>query len=214
MKRKILIIILLNIFVLSAYSQSVNPPIPIEMFIGNNRTSFLMSMKRNIYKKINFSNNSSATVDYKNTQSENELVTNNTLSYQFHKNINIGTGIQYHYKKGFIPNVSMGFVYANPTIMIVLTPSFQFLPNGDMNIETMSFIEFKPNLTEKIRLYTKAQAMYNQKLVVNKHDRSFASFHLGLKINTITFGAACRYDYYGPTKVFKENYGGFIKFDI
>ena len=87
MKRKILSLILLNIFVLSAYSQSVNPPIPIEMFIGNNRTSFVMSMKRNIYKKINFSNNSSATVDYKNTQSENELVTNNTLSYQFHKNI-------------------------------------------------------------------------------------------------------------------------------
>ncbi|MCK9164008.1 MAG: hypothetical protein M0O93_06655 [Bacteroidales bacterium] len=214
MKRIILNFILLNIFVLSVYSQTVNPPIPIEIYLGNNRTLFHMGVKRNIYKKINFSNSTSATVDYKNTQAENEIVMNNTLAYQFHKNINIGAGIQYHYKRGFIPNISMGFVYLNPTIMILLLPSFQFLPNGDRNIETMSFIEFTPKLTEKLRLYTKAQAMYNQNIVNNKHDRSFAFFRLGLKINSISFGAACRYDYYGPNKIFKENYGGFIKFDI
>lgn len=211
---KILNIMLLSLFSLSAFSQTSNPPIPIEFFFGNNRTSFLLGVNRNVYNKIKFTSSTYANVDYENTKEENEIVMNNTLAFQFHSNVNIGAGIQYHYSKGLVPNISMGFIYKNPIFAVMFSPSFQYLPNKDNNIELMGFIEFKPKLSENLSLYSKAQLMYNQNVLVGKHDRSFANFRLGIKIKNITFGAATRFDYYGPTKAFKENYGGFIKFDI
>ena len=214
MKRKILSLILINLFFISAYSQTFNPPIPVEWVIGNNRTSFQVGPNRNIYKQINFSNITSATADYKNTPTETELVMNNTVAYQFHKNLNIGAGLQYHYKRGLVPNISMTYTFISPAFIILISPAFQLLPNGEKNLEFISFAEFKPKLTEKIRLYTKAQYMYNHSFTFDAHDRSFAYFRLGLKINIISFGGACNLDYYGKDKFFKENYGGFIKFDI
>ncbi len=212
MKRKLLTFISLNLFFISVYSQSNNSPVPFEIFAGNNRSSVQLNLKRTICNKIDFSNLTIATADYKNTVSENELIMINSFVYQFHKNINIGGGLQYHFKKGFIPNVSISLNHIDATWMFLLTPYFQFLPTR--NIETICIIEFKPKLTEKLRLYSRVQGLYNYNFAYNGHERSFFDFRLGLKINKFAFGAASNIDYYGPKKIFKENYGAFLKIDM
>lgn len=212
MKRKLLAFITLNLFFISLYSQSNNSPNAFELFGGNNRSSVQLNLKRTISNKIDFTNLTIATADYKNTLPENELIMINSLVYQFHKNINIGGGLQYHFKKGFIPNVSISFNYINQTWMFLLTPYFQFLPTR--NIETIGIIEFKPKLTENLRLYSRVQGLYNYNFAYNGHERSFLDFRLGLKINKFAFGVASNLDYYGPKKIFKENYGGFLKIDM
>lgn len=212
MKRKLLAFITLNLFFISLYSQSNNSPTAFELFGGNNRSSVQLNLKRSIFNKIDFTNLTIATADYKNTLPENELIMINSLVYQFHKNINIGGGLQYHFKKGFIPNISISFSHINQTWMFLLTPYFQMLPTR--NIETIGIIEFKPKLTENLRLYSRVQGLYNYNFAYNGHERSFLDFRLGLKINKFAFGVASNLDYYGPKKIFKENYGGFLKIDM
>ncbi len=75
-------------------------------------------------------------------------------------------------------------------------------------------IEFKPLLTQSMRLYTQIQGLYNHNFTNKNHERSFYNFRLGLKINKITFGAGARLDYYGAKKLNKENYGAFFKYDF
>lgn len=209
---KKLLFILFNLFVINCFSQNVTPPTPVEVFFGNNRTNAQLNFNKNIKGKFNFVNLTVAAADYKNTLSENEVIMMNTVNYQFHKNINTGAGLRYHYKKGFIPNISMSFTYFNPTWSFILTPCFEFLPKRD--IEFVGIIEFKPKLTENIRLYTRIQGLYNQNITDNLHDRSYANFRLGLKINRIVFGGAANLDHYGPNKVYKDNYGVFFKYDL
>jgi hypothetical protein len=212
MIRKLLLFISLNFILSSLYSQNNTPSIPFELFFGSNRTNTQLSLNKNIKGKFNFANLTVAAADYKNTLTENEVIIMNTINYQFHKNINFGAGLRYHYKKGLIPNLSMSFTHFNPTWTFILSPCFEILPKRD--IEFVGIIEFKPKLTDKIRLYTRLQGLYNHNLTDNLHDRSYANFRLGLKINRIAFGAAANIDYYGPKKLYKDNYGVFFKIDI
>ncbi|MFV0500517.1 MAG: hypothetical protein ACK5MH_02865 [Bacteroidales bacterium] len=209
--RKVLFI-LFNLYVINSFSQNNNPVIPFEIFFGNNRINNQINVNKNIKGKFFFQNISTAAVDYKNTLIENEVIMMNSLNYQFHKHINIGTGLRYHYLKGIIPNLSMSFTYFNPTWTFILSPCLELLPKR--NLEFASIIEFKPKLTENIRLYSRIQGLYNQNLIDNLHDRSFLNFRLGLKINNIMFGAATNLDNYGPHKFYKDNYGVFFRIEI
>lgn len=212
MIRKLLSFVFLNFFLISAYSQTNNAPIPFEFFVGNNRTNVQLNVNKNIASKFNFSNLTIAAADYENNLSETEVIMMNSIVYQFHKNINIGTGLQYHFKKGIVPNISMSFSYLNPTWTFLLIPYLDFIPKLDF--EFVGVIEFKPKLTKTIRLYTRIQGLYSHNITDNLHDRSFANFRLGLKIKKIAFGGASNIDYYSPKKIYKDNYGAFIKIDM
>lgn len=212
MIRKTLFVIILNLFALSLFSQNNCPPSPLELFMGNNKSSLQLNLRKPIYNSFYFQTVNYATADYKNTAKENELVSNNSVLYQFHKNINVGAGVQYHYIKGIIPNISMSLDFVNPTWLLVLSPNFQFMPT--YNIETRGMIEFKPLLTNNIRLYTHASALYNHNFTDKYYERGYASFRLGLKIDKISFGVGSRFDYYGAKKLNKNNYGVFFKYDF
>jgi hypothetical protein len=209
--RKILFIFF-NLILINTFAQKDNTTIPIELLIGHRRTNFQLNVNRSIYKNIRFMSMTSASADYKNTKEESDLIMNNTVTYQFYKNFNFGLGVQYHYFKGFIPELSASAIYANQTWTLLLNPYFQLLPT--INLETVAMIEFKPLLTQSMRLYTQIQGLYNHNFTNKNHERSFYNFRLGLKINKITFGAGARLDYYGAKKLNKENYGVFFKYDF
>lgn len=85
----------------------------------------------------------------------------------------------------------------------------------ERNSETVGIVEYKPLLNENLRLYTHARVLYNHNITLSAHDRSFYYFRLGLTFGRkYTFGAAANFDYYGPNRVYKDNFGGFFKVDI
>lgn len=211
MRKIIFILFALIIFGVSA-QQKTEPPIPAELMFGNNRMAVQMSVNKSIAGNWRFNNITSATADYKNTRSETELVVVNSLVYQFHPNFGASGGLQYHFLKGLVPNVAFHASYANPTWLLVFTPYLNMLPNR--NLESVAIVEYKPVLSDKLRLYTRAQALYNHDVTENFHDRSYYYFRLGLTVQRFTFGAAANLDYYGPQRAHKENFGGFFRVAI
>ena len=211
MKKTILFFLLALPFCVWA-QQKPQPPISLEAVFGNNRTNFQLSMNRQIIGNFRYNNITIATAPYDHKKETAELIMVNSFIYQFHRNFGASGGLQYHFKKGLVPNVAFHASYASPEWLLVLTPYLNFLP--DRNSETIALVEFKPKLNETFRLYTRAMGLYNHNLTQNAHDRSFYYFRLGLTHRQFTFGAAANFDYYGPKKMYKDNFGGFVKVDI
>ncbi len=188
------------------------PPVPLEILFGNNRIYLSSSLNKAIAGKWRYLSVASAAADYKNRRSETEIVINNWLLYQFHPNFGASAGIQYHYYKGLVPNISFHAAYASPTWRLMFTPSFGMLPHE--SLKASAIVEFKPALSQRLRLYTKAQLLYDQNTTDNLHDRSQYYFRLGLTIRKFTFGGGVNFDYYGPNYLHKNNWGGFLLVNI
>lgn len=212
MKKTVFFLLLITISLAGVSQQKNDPPIPVEVMFGNKRTNLRLSFNKPITGKWRFNNITTATADYENTPAETELVTVNSLVYQFHPNIGASGGLQYHFLKGWVPNIAFHTSYVTPTWLLIFVPYLNFLPQ--YNSETVAIVEYKPPLNNRLRLYTHAQALYNHNVTHNVHDRSFYYFRVGLSINKITFGAAVNFDYYGSQKMKKENFGGFFRIDI
>lgn len=208
MKRICTVYLLMLSFCLCA-QEKLQPHIPVEVMFGNNRTNFQLSMNKPVIGKLRYNNISIATAPYDIDKEKPELIMINSLIYQFHPNFGVSGGLQYHFLKGFVPNVAFHTSYANPTWLLVLTPYLNLMP--ERNAETVAMVEFKPRLNEKLRLYTRAMALYNHSLTLNAHDRSFYYFRVGLTLQRFTFGVGANFDYYGPQKVYKDNFGGFLR---
>jgi hypothetical protein len=190
----------------------VNPSIPIEFLIGNNRINYLSSMNRNITGKLGFFNLTSAAVDYKNTSSQTEIVLINAGTYKLFNGLQLMAGAQWHYKKGLVPLVGFQWVYANPKWLIVYSPALHFLPYN--SIENMFFVEYKHPLKNKLRWFNRLQGMYEQNYEGGSHDRSFVNIRTGIGFGKITLGIGHNLDFYGPAKIRKNNTGLLVRIDL
>ena len=211
--RNLFLAIFLAVSIVVFAQEKPQPPIPLELMFGNNRVATTMSVNKSIAGKWRYNNITSLAADYKNTRTETELVVVNSFVYQFHRNFGASGGLQYHFLKGLVPNVAFHASYADPTWLLVFTPYLNFLP--ERNSETVAIAEYKPLLNDNLRLYTRAMALYNHNITLGAHDRSFYYFRLGLTFGRkYTLGAAANFDYYGPNRAHKDNFGGFFKVDI
>lgn len=193
--------------------QRPQPPIPVETMFGNNRANFQLSLNRPIVGKLHYNNITIATAPYDVKEGGTELTMVNSFIYRFHRNFGASGGVQYHFRKGFVPNAAFHASYADPVWLLAITPYLNFLP--DRNSETIGIVEFKPLLNSDLRLYTRAMALYNHNLTHNVHDRSFFYFRLGITFaRKYTLGGGANFDYYGANRVHKDNFGGFFKVDI
>ncbi len=188
------------------------PSIPLETLFGNERVALSMSINKSIGGKFRYSNISSATAFYDYKKGKTELVSVNSIVYQFHKNIGVSAGTQYHFIKGFIPTVALHLSYANPTWLFVLTPYYNFMPWS--NLETVAIAEYKPALNEGWRLFTRIMGFYSQDFNKNERERTMLYFRLGATYKKYTFGFGGNIDGYRPERPNIQNYGGFVRIDI
>lgn len=218
MKRVFSIIPLLFITVVILAQERRDPPIAFETLFGNKRVAMTLSMNKTIAGKFRYNNITSTAsyydfLDDRNLQrGRTELVSVNSIVYQFHKNVGVSAGTQYHFFKGFIPNVAMHFSYANPTWLLVLTPYYNFMPWG--NLETVGIVEFKPALSDKLKLFTRAQGFYGYNFETKERERAMLYFRLGLTMQKYTVGFGSNFDYYVPQRPEIQNHGGFVRIDF
>lgn len=188
------------------------PPVSVEMMFGNNKAATLMGMNKQVWGPIRYNNITSVSAAYDLKKAKPELIMLNNFLYQFHSNVAAGVGLQYHFLKGLVPSVSVNYSYATPVWLVSVTPYLNFRP--DMNSENVAMVEFKPQLTDNLKLYTYALGLYNHNISLSSHDRSFYYFRLGLTKGKFTAGAAANFDYYGPLRNNTNNFGGFVKIAI
>lgn len=196
---------------LSVFAQN-QPPVSAEILLGGERNSLLLTMNRQIAGKFRYMNITSTTAYCDLDKGKAELVMVNSAIYQFHRNFGASAGLQYHFLKGLVPSVALHATYADPVWMFMFVPFLNLQPGR--NSENVLVAEYKPQLNDKLKLYTHVMGLYNHSITLNAHDRSFYQLRLGLTFRNLTFGAGSNIDYYGPQRVNKNTYGGFLKIDV
>ncbi len=211
MKRTSSLLILLLIS-LSIFSQR-NNPISVETMVGD-RLSFNVTATKHFSPKLTFKSvNAFLTeYDYKKNKNGTEIVANNSLIYNFTRNVGVGVNMQYHFFKGFVPALATQFAYGNPNFLLVLAPNLNFMPW--LGTDIVAIAQYRPKLNNNFRLFSEAKAMYSHNLEDNVHERSYYNLRLGTTYrNFVTFGAGYNFDFYGKDKFQKDdNYGVFVKF--
>lgn len=186
--------------------------IPVDLLFGHKRVNLSFSMNKTIDGNFRFMNSTSAAAYYDYLPGKTEIVSTSSLVYQFHKNVGVSGGMQYHFAKGFIPNVAVHFSHANPTWLLSLTPYYNFMPWN--SLEAAGLVEFKPALSENLRLFTRIQGFYSHDLEKNERERGILNFRLGLTVKKYTVGLGSNFDYYRPSVNEIQNFGGFVRVDI
>ncbi|NLO71357.1 MAG: hypothetical protein GX102_10565 [Porphyromonadaceae bacterium] len=219
MKKKLLlaIVFILN---LSLFAQERrDPPISFETLFGNERVAMMLGLNKTIAGKFRYNNitSTAAYYDFYHDRppmnfGRTELVSVNSIIYQFHKNVGFSAGTQYHFVKGFIPNVAVHFSYANPTWLFLLTPYYNFMPWA--NMETAAVVEYKPVLSNSLKLFTRFQGFYGHNFEKKERERAMTYFRLGLTFLKYTAGIGANIDFYTPARSEIQNYGGFVRVDF
>jgi hypothetical protein len=183
----------------------------VEATFGNNRLHFQAVINRPVSAngKLSFFNLSTGAVDYSNTASETEMVVVNNLTYSLFGNIKLTGGAEWHYKLGLVPQVGLQYFKANRTWLVLVNPSINLQPSRSS--ATIAIVEYKPSISPKVQLYSRAQVLYIQSLQDGKHARSALMLRAGVTKGKFTVGLGANFDYYGPTKMEKDNVGLFTR---
>lgn len=168
-----------------------------------------MNKKFSNESKFSFLSVTSFESSYNNDINNLDFINNSQIGYEIYKGIGIASGLSVNRVSGLTPTIGPEYVISNQKLLLVITPSYQFGKNK--NIVGLVIIEYKPKLTEKLNLYTRFQTLYNHNTNQNQHERSYLQFRLGFGIGDYKFGLATNLDYYGANKIYKDNYGIFIR---
>ncbi|WP_210196780.1 hypothetical protein [Aquimarina sp. U1-2] len=196
---------------LSAQTQESNrAPIPIEVMFGSEKMNYLaiLNLRFSEASKFGYFGVASVLAPYDNDDGSNELVLTNLLTYNVSKKFQAVGGVQYHYAKGVLPAAGAQFFSASPTWLFLFSSTLQFASNT--NIENVGIIEYKPRLSEGLRLYSRLQGLYNQNLSDDLHDRSLFYVRAGISIGKTSFGLGANLDFYRASRAREESFGIFI----
>ena len=193
-----------------SYSQYHQPPIPVESFFGHEAINSQIIVKRDFTptSKFSFFGLTTYTASYDNEQDDNHLVIVNQISYSVGNGFGVMAGMDMNSKVGFSPVIGPEHAYVSRKFLAVTIVSY-FL-NGNHDISLFGLYEYKPPINDHLSVYTRLQILYNQNLGEGEHNRSFVYLRAGLKRNRFSFGLGANLDQFGPIKIFKDNYGGFL----
>ena len=215
--KNILLTVLLMLAVIEAkaqeasHTEKISNPIPVETIIGNNRfgLQFLLTRDFPNSNHFGFLAVTSYASDYKNNLNNLDFISNAQVSYKIGKGIGIALGTSVNAKTGLVTVAALEYIFANKEILFVITPNIHI--SDSYNLEGLTVVEYKPALTQKVNLYSRFQSLYNHNTKENSHERSYIQLRLGLGIKNYQFGLAYNADYYGPTKILKDNAGIFVR---
>lgn len=207
-------ILLLTVLIISSkvVAQSA-APIPIEMLFGNNSTNFQLTFKRPFIPggKLTFFSLASFVADNED-KTKNSFTIPLQAIYSISKEFGIYTGAENSSATGLQSFAGLNHLHFNPT-WLSLTQVSLYL-NDSSDFKFFGIYEYKPKLSEKLRLYSRIQLLYKHNTKANVHQRSFIQFRLGVKQNRIAYGMGANLDQFGPQKTFKQNAGVFLRWDF
>jgi hypothetical protein len=76
----------------------------------------------------------------------------------------------------------------------------------------MTIIQFKPDINEKMKLYTRIQAL--NLFDAGGNIKSYQWLRLGLELKGLQFGLAANLDEYGPDPSVEASFGLFVRKEI
>ncbi|MCE3227362.1 MAG: hypothetical protein K0S32_1913 [Bacteroidetes bacterium] len=178
-----------------------------EMMSGNNSIWYQHTIVASVGSSgVGFFNTSSFDAFYYK-EKRGEVMAQSYLTYQPFNKVKLGLGAFYSSVPGFYSSVNIQlFKFGN-------NYTFIFVPRIDLakkpTYDFMFLAEYKPRLSEKIKLYARFQTMMNYG--DKGHNRSYQYVRFGLEQKTFQFGVAANYDCFGREMLYVSNYGLFIR---
>lgn len=197
-------------------------PIPVEVFFGNHRIATQVTVNRNFNATTKFgvfaSTMTAGEYDNKlNDKNQIDKERNDTesmnslyLTYNVYKGLGLISGAGLNSSWGFRPFAGARYGYGNKLFSVNVSSGFYLTQSN--NSESKVAIQLRPHLTGNWSLLTSVQGMFNLDMDTRKHDRAAFYARLGTSYKAYGFGMATNLDWYGPKKVFKENYGVYISY--
>lgn len=197
-------------------AQAPAPPLPMELMFGNDRLDFQMVVKRNFTPQSNFSVLAIAAFSEnygKEKQLGDAIVIPFQINYALGKSgLSLVAGGEANSVAGFGTSLGVSHSKASKEILAISVLSYQL--SSDQNLKFFGLYEYKPALTEKLSIYSRLQLTYNQGMAAGFHNRSFLYLRAGLKKGPFGFGLGANFDAYGPSKITRENYGVFTRWEF
>lgn len=185
-------------------------PVPVEAMVGNKRFILATRIVKNFTPQSNFNilSVTNAANDYQNNLPSFDFINVTQVAYNVYKGIGLDLGVSINNLFGFSPTLGIQYVYHSSEVLLVIAPDV-FLTN-DHNIESIVLLEYTPKITTNWSLYTRQQGFYNHDSKADFHQRSYYNTRIGLSTRQVTFGLGGNFDWYGPRKTYKNNFGAFI----
>lgn len=183
---------------------------------GNDRLDFQLVVKRNFSPQSKFSVLAIAAFSEnygKEKQLGDALVIPFQINYALGKSgLSLVAAGETNSVAGFGTSLGLSHSKASKEILAITVLSYEL--SSDQNLKFFGLYEYKPALTEKLSIYSRFQLNYNQGMADGFHNRSFIYLRAGLKKGPFGFGLGANFDAYGPSKVARENYGVFTRWEF
>jgi hypothetical protein len=200
----------------SLKAQAPIPPLPMELMFGHERLDYQLVMKRNFTPQSKFSVLAIAVFSEnyaKGKKLGDSVVIPFQVNYALGKSgFSLAAGGEANSNAGFGTNLGLTHSKATKEILAISVLSYQL--SSAQNVKFFGLYEYKPALTEKWSVYSRLQLTYNQGMAEGFHNRSFIYLRAGLKKGPVGFGLGANFDAYGPSKIAKENYGVFTRWEF
>jgi len=185
-------------------------PIPVELMMGNKYGTVNVSLNRNFSQtsRFGFFHMNTVQFDYKNNLN-NSFLLQDLLYVETIKNLRVAAGVAYS-KGGFNTTAGLQYVYIGKQLLFLCAPRVNI--ESDPTYDIMTIIQYKPDINESIKLYTRVQMLnlFNS----NGNIKSYQWIRLGLEIKGIQFGLAANLDEYGPNPSIDSSFGLFLRKEI
>lgn len=197
-------------------AQAPIPPLPMELMFGHERLDYQLVMKRNFTPQSKFSVLAIAVFSEnyaKGKKLGDSVVIPFQVNYALGKSgFSLAAGGEANSSAGF--GTTLGLTHSKATKEILAISVLSYQLSSAQNVKFFGLYEYKPALTEKWSVYSRLQLTYNQGMAEGFHNRSFLYLRAGLKKGPFGFGLGANFDAYGPSKVARENYGVFTRWEF
>lgn len=186
-------------------------PLPVELMGGHRQLTLqtVVSKKFAPESRFSFFNLTTFGADYRNTPGRSSYLTSASLKYELVRHVSAFGGLNINSAVGFRPSAGIEFQLTNPVWFIVAQQG------GDLtethNLQSLALVEYKPRLSARLALYSRAQGLYSYDPQARQHALSYVYLRLGLSWGTVSAGVAANLSHLGPEKIFRDNYGVFVR---
>jgi len=186
-----------------------NPPVNVEVMPGTRGISFQTIIDKKIKSapKLGFFSVTDFNSDW-NQEQLSDLMVLGKVTVDVFKNVRFGAGFQ-STPGGIRPSAAIIYTYANPQWLVIAMPRVDLSKNA--TFETLGIVEYKPEINENWRFYSRLQGTYVLAVSADLHARSYLRARAGVTHKEFTFGLGANMEYYGPLKHNENNFGAFLQ---
>ncbi|KUG13737.1 hypothetical protein BEI02_03630 [Elizabethkingia sp. HvH-WGS333] len=213
LKRNTIGILFLSCFMSFAQEEKrekiLNPPVTIEVLTGDVGIASQMIINKSFRSvpRLGFFSVTNISSKWNETTSKDAMSQAN-ITFEIVKGLRLFGGMHYTPTTGLRPTSALMYTFNYKSLLLSIGPRIDL--SKDSNAEGFVMAEYKPEINENWKIYSRVQGLYAQNLNSGEHARSYLMLRLGLSYKDIRFGLGANWDAYGPEKQSKQNYGIFL----